>query len=233
MDKFLTWLKKARRSRKKYIITVVLAVLVVVLGWKSYDSSTSKKALSYPQSLDQKAVCVNGTDLTLRQLAFYVAYEEGEVEKQAEVYNPDDPKQYWNVHTDGQFVRVAARNAAIQMAIHDEIFYQMAMKDGTALNEEEQKELENKIEDFWSDLTDRNGDDGLGITKDDIVDTMSRIALAEKYQYVYEELQNADHGDYDFSGEAYEQLKEKNKCKIYRNVWSRVSFGHVTLGTEL
>ena len=54
-----------------------------------------------------------------------------------------------------------------------------------------------------------------------------------KYQYVYEELQNADHGDYDFSGEAYEQLKEKNKCKIYRNVWSRVSFGHVTLGTEL
>ena len=136
------------------------------------------------------------------------------------------------MHTDGQFVRVAARNAAIQMAVHDEIFYQMAKNDGTALNEEEQKELENKIGDFWSDLTDRNGEDGLGITKDDIADTMSRIALAEKYQYIYEELQNADHGDYDFSGEAYGQLKEKNKCKIYRNVWSRISFGNVTIGVE-
>lgn len=229
MGRVKAWLMAARNSRKKYIVTVVLFILVIILGWRCYEKGEAKKPLNYPDCLDKKAVRVNDTELTLRDLAFYVAYEEGEVEKQAEVYDPDDPNSYWNVHTDGQFVKVAARNAAIQLAIHDEIFYQLAEADHTTLTEEEQESLDNSISDFWSDLTDREGDAGLGVTREDIAAAMKRAAIAQKYQYIYEELMGADHGDYDCYGDAYEALRDKQKCTIYKNVWSRVNFGRVTV----
>lgn len=222
-------IRRFRSGRKKYLVTLVLAVLVIALGYYSVWSGGNRKKLVYADSLDMTAAEVNGTPLTLRELAFYVAYEEMEVEEQAEVYNPEDTNQYWNVHTDGVFVRLAARNAAIQMAIHDELFYQMAMEEGITLSQEEKKELENRTDDFWLDLTDEGKDEKLGVTKEDIAEVMYRMAFAQKYQLIYAELHNEDYGDYEFAEDAYKELLEQQKYKIYKKVWSRVDFGNVTL----
>ena len=92
--------------------------------------------------------------MTLKDIAFYVAYEEKTVQEQAILYNPDNPRQYWNVYTDGQFVKLTAKQAALDMAVHDEIFYQMAVAEGMKLDVTEQEYLENDESDFWSDLTD-------------------------------------------------------------------------------
>ena len=40
------------------------------------------------------------------------------------------------------------------MAVHDEIFYQMAVAEGMKLDVTEQEYLENDESDFWSDLRD-------------------------------------------------------------------------------
>ena len=120
-------IRRFRRSPKKYLVTLALSVLVVVLGWYSMQNRSGRDRLVYADSLDLVAAEVNGEELTLRDLAFYVAYEEAEVEERAIAYDPDDTIQFWNLHTDGVFIRNAARNAAIQMAIHDEIFYRMAI----------------------------------------------------------------------------------------------------------
>ena len=152
-----------------------------------------------------------------------------EVAKQAIEYDEEDPKHYWNTRLNGTYVRVAARNAAIQMAIHDELFYQMAMQEGIELTDEEEKSYRMTEQDFWGDMVDAEKDIRLGVTEQDIAETMHKIALAQKYQEIYAALQNGEKDDYNFSEEAYKQLLEKQKYKINEKVWKRVSFGTITL----
>lgn len=224
--------KSFYKKQHKYVFTLFLIVLVIVLGVYSVYLRNSKKKLVYADSLDCVAVTVNGTDLNLRQLAFYVAYEEMQVEKEAQVYNPDDTKKYWNLwnfRTDGVFVRVEARNAAMQMAVHDEIFYKMALEEGLELTGEQITFLNNDEEDFWNDLQDYDGAGKLGITREDVHETMEHIALAQYYQTIYARLEGAEYEDYDFAEEAYEALLEKNSYQVNEEVWDRVDFGNVIL----
>lgn len=116
------------RKIRKHITTIILAVLAVIAGVYAYNYHDMKQNIVYNEHLDDVAVTVNGKELTLRDMAFYVAFEEMNVEKQALVYDSDNPNKYWNIHTNGEFVRVTARKAAMSMAIHDELFYEMAKK---------------------------------------------------------------------------------------------------------
>ena len=131
------------RKIRKHITTIILAVLAVIAGVYAYNYHDMKQNIVYNEHLEDVAVNVNGKELTLRDMAFYVAYEEMNVEKQALVYDSDNPNKYWNIHTNGEFVRVAARKAAMSMAIHDEIFYEMAKKESITLTDDEKAALKN------------------------------------------------------------------------------------------
>lgn len=223
-------MEKRRKSvGKRWIITIILCVLVVALGLFTRWKNRQLDPIDYKASLEKTAAEVNGTFLTLRDMAFYVTYEEAEVAKQAIEYDEDDPKHYWNTQLNGTYVRVAARNAAIQMAIHDELFYQMAMEEGIELTDEEEKSYRMTEQDFWGDMVDADKDVRIGVSEKDIAETMHKIALAQKYQEIYAALQNDEKDDYNFSEDAYKQLLEKQKYKINEKVWKRVSFGTITL----
>ena len=58
-------------------------------------------------------------------LAFYVGYEEYQIQQEALVYDLDDPNRYWSMRVEGGFMNAVARKNAMQMALHDELFYQM------------------------------------------------------------------------------------------------------------
>ena len=79
-----------RHSPKKYILTIVLAIIVIILGICAYNANGNRNKIDYANSLDKIAVTVNGQKLTLEDLAFYVVYEEHEVENEAQVYNPEN-----------------------------------------------------------------------------------------------------------------------------------------------
>ena len=55
------------------------------------------------------------------------------------------------------------------------------------------------------------------------------MAIAQKEQYVCEQLDGVDEGDYDFNQDAYKNLLEKYNYKIVKKVWMRIDFGNVTL----
>lgn len=63
-------------------------------------------------------------------------------------------------------MNAVARKNAMQMALHDELFYQMAMEEGITLDDNDQKHMDNKLEDFWEDLTERQGKRHWGFQKD-------------------------------------------------------------------
>ena len=82
------------RKIRKHITTIILAVLAVIAGVYAYNYHDMKQNIVYNEHLEDVAVNVNGKELTLSNMAFYVAYEEMNVEKQALVYDSDNPNKY-------------------------------------------------------------------------------------------------------------------------------------------
>ena len=211
---------------KKVLVVSIIAAVFIVIWVMSYDS---KKMLVFRDSLDKVVVTVDGKDLTIKEIAFYVAYEETTIEEQAYVYDPEDTGAYWKLHIDGQFIRVAGKQAALDMAIHDEIFYELAQKEGLTLSEEEQVALNNKESDFWSDLTDEQKEK-LGVTEDQIKETITHLALAEKYQnFLAEQSVDDFYDSYSISGENYQKILDEHSVKVRDKVWDKIDFGSVVV----
>ena len=203
---------------KRIRFTIILVLILIVVIAFSFQSKEKKEYLVYNEALDKTAVTVDDVSLTLKDIAFYVAYEEKTVQEQAILYNPDNPRQYWNVYTDGQFVKLTAKQAALDMA----------GAEGLTLDAAEQEYLENDESDFWSDLEDWQREQ-LGISEEELDSEMEKIALADKYQSIYAEMNQKEYEAYNFNGEAYEALLSEHKYSVNEKVWDRVDFGSVTL----
>lgn len=208
--------------------TSVLLLIVTVVCAVSVRSGQSRQYYDIPEALDERVAVVDGRELTVRDLMFYVAYEEQRVEQDARIYNPEDTGEYWRAYTNGSFIRSEARNAAMEMAIHDEIFYQIAQSQGVELDETEEQYLANSQYDFWSDL-EEEGREKLGVDQESINETMRRIALAEKCQKLYAEIDGCSYESYSFGGEKYQNLLEEHEYEIIEENWNRVHVGSITV----
>lgn len=216
-------------KKKRFGLTIVLGILTIITGVYAYNVGQRRQDINYPEALDEVVAYVDDQAITLKDFAFYVAYEEMNVEEQAYVYEPGNTSKYWNLHIDGEFVRIAARNSAVDMAIHDRIFYDMALEDGVELDDEEMQFLINSQQDFLSDISDYGGLEKLGVDEEVICSSMEKAALAQKYQEVYAELNGKEISDYDFSAEGYNALLADTDYKINKEVLERLDFGNITL----
>jgi len=208
--------------------TAILLVLLVVTGLASYKQQLDRKGLIYAQSLDMVALTVDEVDLYLRDMAVYVAYQEKTVQQDAVVYNPENPRKYWNAYTNQHFVRSVAENAIKDMAAHDEIFYQMAMAEDLELDEAEEVYLANAIQDFFMDLSEEQLE-RLGVPEEELIASLRKIALANKCQSVLAQIENVEYTEYDYTGAAYEALLAEHAIEENEKVWNRISVGNITV----
>lgn len=96
------------------------------------------------------------------------------------------------------------------------------------LSEKEEEYLANDRYDFWSDLEEEQRTE-LGVSEDELAESMRKIALAEKYQYLLAEMKQKNADDYAFWGQAYEKLLEEHEYTVEEKVWEKVPFGGVTV----
>lgn len=220
-------MKKHFKPKKKNIaILAGIAAAAVVILFISYEE---KKPIDYEEHSSDTAVTVDGEVMTLSDVAYYVLYEEKTIEEQAEVYNPENTKDYWNLHVDGMFISDEAKNTAIGMAIHDRIFYNAAKKRGMKLSQAEKTALKNSIQDFWMDLLDEQ-QKNIPTTDEEINQTIEEMALAQKYQTWIAKKHNRTYHEYDWDGYDYKQLLEKSHTvKINRRIWNRVRMGEISV----
>lgn len=223
-----TFFQSVKKFRVLWIFVIIFAVLSVIAN----ETRQSRQDIVYPESLDLVVATVEGEEITLLDFAIYVAYQEAEVQKQAEVYDPDNTRAYWNVHTDGVYISHAARNEAMSMAIHDEIFYQLSKELNVVLTKEEVQILENDVDDFWYDLTDDGKEQKLGITKDDVYTSMEKIAFAQKAQAICAGMNGVDYSDYDYYEEVFLDFLSDYQYNVNDKVLNRIDFGDVTLEHE-
>lgn len=217
-------------SRQDKLLTAaVLFMIVVAVAFAAIYRSDHTGKLVYNQHLEETVLIVDGRELTLGDLAVYIAYEEQLVEQQALAYDYSNPEAYWNVYlNNGGFVKLLAKQAVIDMAVHDEIFYQMALQEGIALEEENLEELAMTQEDFWLDLSE-DGRQRLGVTREQLDAELEKKALAEKYQQIYAASQHSDFDGYNTGERPYEKLLEQHSYQIKEKLWERIDFGNITL----
>ncbi len=210
------------------LILILGAAALVVLFLIAVFHDDHKEELVYNQSLDLVAVTVEGEDLTLYDLAFYIAYEEGKVNEQAMIYNPDDPQAYWNIHTNGEFLRVMARDTAVDMMVHDYVYAKDAVESGISLTSEEEEACNNSAEAFWNDLTGEQRE-ALGIPKEQVYTVCRQIALAEKWAIHLHETEGRDLASYGVGGNAWDEQRDSMNIKYNTEVLDRIEMGTITL----
>ena len=116
----------------------------------------------------------------------------------------------------------------MNMFIHDTIFYEMANEAGVELTEEEADFALSKASDYWEDLTDY-AKAGLGISENELTETLFKMALAQKYQDIYAELNDLDSTELNVGQPQYEILLNEHKIKINGSVWDGLKFGEITI----
>ena len=214
--------------RQNLRFTVVLLVIVIILGVLSVRERLRTRDIVYAESLDEVVAVVDGQELALRDLAFYVAYEEGQLERDARLYDHSDTGAFWRIYTNATYLRQEGKDIVMNMAIHDAVFYRMALEEGLTLSEEEEQFLANDQYDFWSDLEEEQRT-RLGVSEEELGESMRRLALAEKYQYLLSEMENVEFAAYSFNGTAYERLLDAHAYTIVESIWERVPFGSITV----
>lgn len=214
------------KQTRRFVI--ILIMFLIVTGAVSLRSAENKKDLVYAESLGLAVAEVDGEELVLADLAFYIAYEEREIEKKAYIYNPKNTGEYWRLFSHFLFLRKEGKDAVMDMAIHDTIFYDLAVKEGIALDEEELQRLSNAQYDFWSDLEEEQRE-ALGVGEDVIKESMRRLAVAEKYQYVRAAEEGKSFDSYSIGGSAYGELLAEHEYEVNEDVWGRISFGGITV----
>lgn len=209
----------------KAALTVALTFAIAYFAVWNYQN---RQPIDYSKHLDDKVFTIDGEDLSLRDIAFYIIYEEYNVEKDAFVYNPKNTRDYWNVHTNGYFISGLAKNAVKGMAVHDYIFYREAVKNNLVLSEDEKKRLDNSRTDFWEDLFESQKENL--IAPEEVINrTMYNIALAEKYQARLAQEMGTTYHALDWNGKDYEEIEKKHDVRVNDRVWKKITLGNITL----
>lgn len=220
-----TFFESMKKYRVLWMFVIVFAVVLVV----GNEARLGREYIVYPEALDTVVATVQEKEVTLRDFAVYVAHQEAEVQDQAYAYDMKDTRKYWNVRTDLGFISQVARNEAMSMAIHDELFYQLYQDLNVEFSESELSMIQNNADDFWQDLVDEEKDIRLGIEQKDVYDTMYKIACAEKAQIIYAGILSVNYSDLDYASEEFLDFLSDYEYKVNDDVLNRLDFGDITL----
>ncbi|MCR5467706.1 MAG: hypothetical protein K6F37_01985 [Lachnospiraceae bacterium] len=211
---------------KRFILTLVC--LVLITANVVYIKVRKNTKIEYLDSLDMTVVTVDEKEYTLRDLAYYIAKMETKVENEALLYNPENSNEFWNVHTNGKFIRLAAKENTMSRAIHDFIFLEMAKERNVTLDEKEIGYAENDAVYFWDDLGEER-QALIGISFDELLNSVENEALAQKMVDIYAEENDKSSSNYEYDARAYKKLLEEHNYVINDDVWDDLTFGWITL----
>lgn len=214
---------------KKLIKPILLITCVAVIVYAFITMGEGRGPLNYNEHLDDTVVTIDGEAVTFRDLAFYILFEERKVEEEAKIYNPDYTKDFWNLYTNETFIQSASKQAVIDMAIHDHLFYQLAVAEGMdKLSESEEDELAFATNDFWEDLLDIQWEK-LPCDQETINWQIRVAAVAEKYQDYLAMQEGPSQAAYKYDGYYYGLIRDAHSVEINKKLWDRFVLGDITL----
>ncbi len=214
-------------------IVTVLMTLLAIDGWFKYHNQ-----FEYEEHLDDVVVTVNDRKLTLRQLSYYVYDVEVEIDKQARIYNPEDPLDYWNTYfnsgVEGGYISEMARDAVLESCVCDMIYEDMAVQSGCELSDEEIEEVKKKAQVQFAKLSDAQKQK-TGLTQELVTEVLVRKALVVKFASEYfEDVDFTGYSGYreqlvSYDGEYYKkEILPQYEVEYNRAIVKELSLGRIT-----
>ncbi len=216
------------RGRTTAFAKIAAFVLVLVAVTLTGCSTARIHEVNFWSNLDKKVLTVDNNEYTLRDMVMYVAYEENLVEDQANIYDSSNPLSYWNVHTNGEFVRVRARTEAMNMAISDIIFSDIGHEYGVKLSVAEDAHAGMVFSDFWDDLSEAQ-QELMADVYDDMKATALSMAYAQKSREIYAESIGVTVDDISVDSTIYDEIKTRYNIVVEESIWKGIGFGKVTI----
>ena len=227
------------RSVKRAIIIIIVVNLILVVA------AICGKILSrfdYEDHLDEPVITVDDTDITLREFGYYIFEVEEFVQRQALLYDPENPKHWWNTHfsagMDSQFVCDYAKKVAVNTCISDEIYYRAAISNGIALTGAEEKIAQGEAKIVYGSMS-REVLTRTGLDENIIVNMRIKQALASKYAGLLAESENF--GGYseepekllNWDGAYYqENILPKHIVKNNDKILDKITLGKITVNYQ-
>lgn len=211
-----------RISARFFLLLLLCLNLVIPL-------TSCKKTFLYREHLDDTLLTIEDrANYTLRDVAFYIWYEESLGDTYAKIYNKENPRSYWNAHTNGEFMSVLIKDSTLNLIIHDALLYQKAQAEGVSLTEDEMQEAQKNAQDSYKDLNTEQLE-ALGISLEDFQNTLEKIATARKYMLFRCETDKREITDWETNGIAYQALLSESSYKVNTMLWEQIDIGKITL----
>ena len=131
--------------------------------------------------------------MSLREYGYYIFDVEGFIQRQAIIYNEEDPTQYWKTHysagMESNFMNLYAAKLAKGSCLQDIVYYQLALADGFALTDDEIAENEKSAMTTWKGMSEAQREI-LGIDYEMVLRVKERRAIAKAYAREYASTHN-------------------------------------------
>lgn len=226
-----------KETKKGVIIMLSIFILLMAgLGIEAWLRYADK--FVYQESLDEVVLSVDEREITLRELSYYVYVVETEIDKQARLYNPEDPLDYWNTYFNsgvkGGYISEMAKDAVLGSCVCDLIYEGMANEQGYQLTEEEKEEASREAEELFDALSEEQKQT-TGLSLEIIKETEERKALVLKFASEY--FENVDFTGYSgyredlvsYAGDFYkEEILSQHSVWYNKAITKELDVGRVT-----
>ena len=179
---------KRRKLKKPVKVKILLFFIVLILFLTGGFILDRMGKFKFSKELDTVAVQVSNQRITLSELCYYIYLVEEDVQKKANIYNSDNPLEYWNLHfsagMESTFMRNLAKDAAYDTCISDLIYVMMAKDENYELTEEEKLQAKEDASIFFEQLTDQQLQRTM-LTIEKLNHIFEQRALAKKYAIHY------------------------------------------------
>ena len=228
---------KPKRRLKKEVKIILgigaafIAVAAIVLAFAHRDR------FDYEKSLNEIVLTVDDTNISLKELSYYIMQVEETGESMAKAYNENNPLAYWNLYMNDKnesgYVTDLARRAAINFCIRDNIYAKEAMKSGMDMTQDELSDLRYDAQKKY-ELMKQKQRAATQLTAEDFEIILYKEQMAHKY---IQQLVENDNDDvlsavvlkYDVDGTYYEQLKQSYTITTNDKIISHLKVGFITI----
>ena len=169
---------------KKAILPIIVIVILIIVPATLMVVHHKKNIFRYEDNLDETVVSIDDTSVSLREFGYYIYEVEAFVQDQAVIYDPENPKKWWNTHfsagLDSTFVCDYAKKVAVNTLICDEIYCREAISQGMSLNADTKARITKETEEMYGEM-DSYQLDITGLDKTVIQNIKEKHALASQY----------------------------------------------------
>ena len=222
-----------KKKEQKLVWNVLLVLGVVVLGVFGICMYRWNNQFSYTKCLDEVVFVYDKHEVTLKDLTYYIMIEEEAVNSTAEKYDPNNINAYWNLHLDEGYVSEKAKETALNYCVRDFLYSYKAKKAGIELNDMVIAGLEQKAQEIYNGLTEKQK--ALKLTQEDIYKALYNNQLADEYVLLMAERDKVTVTEavlsarYGINSYHFKKTKAELGFVLNKKLWAEISLGSITI----